>query len=104
MKKTAVKNATKTPKERSQNRNEKVGVVVSQKMKDTILVEVYRVVSHAKYGKFYRRSNTFAAHNTKGGAKLGDKVRIEETRPLSKSKRWKLVEVVTKAMDPGVEI
>jgi len=106
MKKTAKKETTiaATAKVRSKNRNEKVGVVVSEKMKDTILVEVYRMLSHAKYGKYFRRSNTFAAQNTKSQAKIGDRVRIVETRPLSKSKRWKLVEVVTKAGEQGAEV
>ncbi|MGE3973429.1 MAG: 30S ribosomal protein S17 [Bdellovibrionales bacterium] len=104
MKKTAADKKQTSTEVRSRNRNEKVGVVVSEKMKDTIVVEVYRMVSHAKYGKFFRRANTFSAHNTKNTAKLGDRVRIEETRPLSKTKRWRLVEVVTKAGDQGVEL
>jgi small subunit ribosomal protein S17 len=104
MKKSVKQAAAPKKTERNSHRNEKTGVVVSQKMKDTIIVEVFRVLSHEKYGKFYRRSNTFVAQNTKSGAKLGDRVRIQETRPLSKSKRWKLVEVVTKAAEQGVEI
>lgn len=73
------------------------GQVVSNKMQKTIAVEVFRLVRHAKYGKYIRKSSVFKAHDEKGEAKMGDKVRIAESRPLSKTKRWQLVEVVEKA-------
>lgn len=76
---------------------EVVGEVVSNKMQKTIAVEVFRLVRHAKYGKYIRKSSVFKAHDEKGEAKMGDKVRIAESRPLSKTKRWQLVEVVEKA-------
>lgn len=80
-----------TPKKR---RNEFVGEVISTKMSKTIAVEVYQLIRHKKYGKFIRKSSVFKAHDEKGDAKMGDKVRIFETRPLSKTKRWRLAEVV----------
>ncbi len=76
---------------------EVVGEVVSNKMDKTISVLIYRMVRHAKYGKYMKRSSVFKAHDEKNEAKPGDKVRIRETRPLSKTKRWKLVEVVEAA-------
>ncbi len=76
---------------------EVVGEVVSDKMDKTISVLVYRMVRHAKYGKYLRRSSVFKAHDEKNVAKTGDKVKIYETRPLSKTKRWALGEVVEAA-------
>jgi small subunit ribosomal protein S17 len=76
---------------------EVVGEVVSNKMDKTISVLVYRMVRHAKYGKYIRRSSVFKAHDEKNVAKPGDKVRIYETRPMSKTKRWALSEVVEAA-------
>lgn len=73
---------------------EVVGEVVSDKMDKTISVRVYRMMKHAKYGKYLRRSSVFKAHDEKNQAKVGDVVRIFETRPLSKSKRWALSEIV----------
>ena len=73
------------------------GKVVSNKMQKTISVEVFRLVRHAKYGKYIRKSSVFKAHDEKGIAKVGDVVRIKETRPLSKTKRFALVEVVEAA-------
>jgi small subunit ribosomal protein S17 len=73
---------------------EVVGEVVSDKMDKTISVQVYRTVRHPKYGKYMKRSSVFKAHDEKGEAKMGDIVRIHETKPLSKTKRWKLVEIV----------
>lgn len=75
-------------------RNEFVGEVISTKMSKTISVEVFQLIRHKKYGKFIRKSSVFKAHDEKGEANMGDKVRIFETRPLSKTKRWKLAEVV----------
>ena len=75
---------------------EVVGEVISNKMQKTISVFIYRLVRHKKYGKYIRRSSVFKAHDEKGEAKMGDIVRIMHTRPLSKTKRWKLMEVVEK--------
>lgn len=75
-------------------RIEVTGRVVSNKMQKTISVEVFRLVKHEKYGKYLRRSSVFKAHDEKGAAKIGDLVRIYETRPLSKTKRWALAEVI----------
>ncbi|MFN7728429.1 MAG: 30S ribosomal protein S17 [Bdellovibrio sp.] len=78
-------------------RVEVVGEVVSDKMDKTISVLVYRLIRHAKYGKYMKRTSVFKAHDEKGTAKIGDIVRIKETRPLSKTKRFALVEVVESA-------
>ena len=77
-------------------RKERVGVVVSDKMNKTIVVRVQRTTRHATYGKIIRQSNKFKAHDEKNTAKVGDTVRIIETRPLSKEKRWRLLEVIKK--------
>lgn len=76
---------------------EVTGEVVSDKMHKTIAVQIYRLVRHKKYGKFMRRSSVFKAHDENNTAKVGDIVRIVHTRPLSKTKRWKLAEVVKAA-------
>jgi len=76
---------------------EVVGEVISDKMDKTISVQVYRTIRHDKYGKYMKRSSVFKAHDEKEEAKIGDKVLIRETRPLSKTKRWSLVEVVETA-------
>ncbi len=88
--------ATKQESSRGR-RNEVIGEVVSDKMNKTIAVEIYRLVKHKRYGKFIRKSSVFHAHDEKNVAKIGDKVRIAESRPISKLKRWKLVEVIEKA-------
>jgi len=75
-------------------RKEKVGVVTSNKMEKSIVVSVERRVKHGKYGKFVKRTSTFMAHDEKNDCNIGDTVRITETRPLSKNKCWRLVEVV----------
>ena len=75
----------------------KSGRVVSDKMDKTIVVEVERRVQHAEYTRTIKRTSRFHAHDEKNAAKVGDRVRIEETRPLSKLKRWRLREIVTKA-------
>ena len=72
----------------------RVGVVVSDKMAKTIVVEVERRVAHPQFKKIVRRTTKFYAHDEEGKAKTGDKVRIKESRPMSKLKRWTLVEVV----------
>lgn len=77
-------------------RKERVGVVVSDKMQKTIVVEVERRVPHPRYGKIVRVSKKFYAHDEERKAKVGDRVRIRETRPMSRTKRWELVEVLGK--------
>jgi small subunit ribosomal protein S17 len=77
-------------------RKERVGLVVSNKMAKTLIVEVERRWPHPVYGKVVREQKRFYAHDEKGEAKVGDTVRISETRPLSKLKRWRLVAVVDK--------
>lgn len=78
-------------------RKEKTGVVVSNKMEKSITVLIERKVKHAKYGKFVKKTNRFAAHDELNDCKIGDTVKIAETRPLSKSKCWRLVEIVERA-------
>ncbi|TLD69130.1 30S ribosomal protein S17 [Phragmitibacter flavus] len=80
--------------EKAAVRKTRVGSVVSDKMTKTIVVEVERRVPHPQFKKIVRRTSKFYAHDEEGKAKLGDKVRIEEIRPMSKLKRWKLVEVL----------
>jgi small subunit ribosomal protein S17 len=82
------------PAPRKPSRKERTGEVVSNKMAKTIVVKVTRRVPHPKFKKIVRVSNKFYAHDEKAEAKVGDVVRIEETRPLSRLKRWVLVEVV----------
>ena len=78
------------------NRKERLGKVISNKMTKTIVVEVERRFPHPKFKKVVTGYSKFYAHDEKAEAKVGDTVRIEETRPLSKLKRWRLVEVVEK--------
>ena len=78
-------------------RKQKSGVVVSTKMDKTISVKVERRLMHPLYGKFVKRSKKFFAHDDENTCKPGDLVRIMETRPLSKMKRWRLVEVLERA-------
>ncbi|HKQ37700.1 MAG TPA: 30S ribosomal protein S17 [Verrucomicrobiae bacterium] len=79
------------------NRKERIGEVVSNKMTKTIVVQVERRFPHPRYKKVVTSYKKFYAHDEKNEAKPGDRVRIEETRPLSKLKRWRLVQVVSKA-------
>ena len=78
-------------------RKERVGIVTSDKMDKSVVVMVERRVMHPKYGKFVKRSSKFMAHDEKEEANIGDTVRIAETRPISKSKCWRLVEIVERA-------
>ncbi len=78
-------------------RKERVGVVSSNKMQKTIVVSVRRRIKHPIYGKFLIRTTKFHVHDEKNEANVGDIVRIMETRPLSKTKRWRLVEIVERA-------
>lgn len=77
-------------------RKERIGVVTSNKMTKTITVAVERKVKHPIYGKFIKKTTKFHAHDEKNECSIGDTVRIMETRPLSKQKRWRLVEIVEK--------
>lgn len=78
-------------------RKERVGLVTSNKMDKTIVVEVARKVKHPIYGKFVKKRTKFYAHDEKNDCNTGDTVRIMETRPLSKNKCWRLVNIVEKA-------
>ncbi|HSW50354.1 MAG TPA: 30S ribosomal protein S17 [Bryobacteraceae bacterium] len=84
-------------------RNEKVGEVVSAKMAKTIVVEVTRRVSHPLYRRVVTKRKKFYAHDEDGAAKLGDTVRIAESRPLSRLKKWRLTEVLRRAAQVSVE-
>ena len=84
-------------------RNEKVGEVVSTKMAKTIVVEVTRRVSHPLYRRVVKRRKRFYAHDEEGTARLGDTVRIIESRPLSRLKKWRLAEVLRRAAQVSVE-
>ncbi len=75
-------------------RKERVGLVTSNKMDKSIVVSVERKVKHEKYGKFIKMTSKFVAHDEANTCNVGDTVKIMETRPLSKSKNWRLVEVV----------
>lgn len=78
-------------------RKTRVGIVVSNKMDKTITVAIERRVPHPIYRKYFKKTTKLMAHDEKSECTIGDKVKIMETRPLSKSKRWRLVEIVEKA-------
>ncbi len=78
-------------------RKERTGLVRSNKMDKTIVVSVERKVKHPKYGKFVKKTTTFFAHDDKNDCGIGDTVRISETRPMSKNKRWRMVEIIERA-------
>ena len=78
-------------------RKERIGLVVSDKMDKSIVVIVERKVKHPMYGKFVKKTTKFTAHDEKNDSNIGDKVRIMETRPLSKNKCWRLVEIIERA-------
>ena len=78
-------------------RKTRVGVVVSDKMQKTVVVAIERRFPHPLYGKMVTRTKRLKAHDEENTAKVGDRVRIMETRPLSKQKRWRVVEVVERA-------
>jgi len=75
-------------------RKHKIGIVVSDSMEKTIVVRIDRSAKHPVYGRIMSKSTKVMAHDEKKEAKVGDKVSIEETRPLSKNKRWRLIEVL----------
>jgi small subunit ribosomal protein S17 len=78
-------------------RKERIGIVTSDKMQKSIVVAVERKVKHPKYGKFVKKTTKFVAHDENNDCHIGDTVRIMETRPLSKSKNWRLVEIIERA-------
>ena len=78
-------------------RKERIGVVTSNKMEKSIIVAIERKVKHALYGKFLKKTSKFVAHDEENSCNEGDTVRIMETRPLSKNKNWRLVEIIERA-------
>ncbi len=78
-------------------RKERIGVVSSNKMMKSIVVAVERKEKHPKYGKFVKKTSKFMAHDENNDCNIGDTVRIMETRPLSKNKKWRLVEIIERA-------
>ena len=78
-------------------RKERIGVVTSNKMEKSIVVSIERKVKHALYGKFLKKTSKFVAHDEENSCNEGDIVRIMETRPLSKNKNWRLVEIIERA-------
>jgi small subunit ribosomal protein S17 len=93
-------NATSATDERSEvrgTRKTRLGIVVSDKMQKTVVVAIERRFAHPVYGKMVTRTKRVKAHDEENSAKTGDTVRIMETRPLSKDKRWRVVEIVERA-------
>ena len=91
----AKREATQAPDRNS--RKTRIGKVVSDKMMKTVVVSIERRVQHPVYGKMVRRTTKLKAHDEQNEAKTGDTVRIMETRPLSKDKRWRVVEIIERA-------
>ena len=91
----AKREATQAPDRNS--RKTRIGLVVSDKMAKTVVVSIERRVQHPVYGKMVRRTKKLKAHDEQNEAKTGDTVRIMETRPLSKVKRWRVVEIIERA-------
>jgi small subunit ribosomal protein S17 len=92
-----VSDVVDTTEEERAARKVREGVVVSAKMDKTLVIAVVERVRHAKYNKFVMRTKKLYAHDEANDAKVGDKVRVMETRPLSKLKRWRLVEIMERA-------
>jgi small subunit ribosomal protein S17 len=88
---------TKNESATAQNKRTKTGVVVSNKMQKTVVVAVENLVKHGMYQKYIKRTSKFLAHSEQPDIKIGDRVVIEETRPLSKRKRWNVREVMEKS-------
>src|ERR1051326_4617712 len=86
----------KVPANKRGNRKVRIGKVVSDKMDKSIIVAIERRLKHALYKKYFKKTTTFMAHDEKNDAKVGDIVKIMETRPLSLRKRWRVVEIVEK--------
>ncbi len=78
-------------------RKTRVGIVISDKMDKTITIAIERKVPHPIYKKYFKKTTKLMAHDEKSESRVGDKVKVMETRPLSKSKRWRLIEIVEKA-------
>ncbi len=78
-------------------RKTRVGIVVSDKMEKTITIAIERKVPHPIYRKYFKKTTKLMAHDEKSECRVGDKVKVMETRPLSKNKRWRLIEIVEKA-------
>jgi small subunit ribosomal protein S17 len=91
---TQAAQSTGTPKAQKSHRQQKVGTVVSNKMNKTIVVAVGTLKKHRIYKRTYKQTKRFQAHDEENTCQVGDIVRIEETRPLSKTKRWRLVEIL----------
>lgn len=87
------------------NRKEYIGIVVSNKMDKTVVVMVERLVQHPLYKKYIKRRKKFMAHDEQNACEIGDKVLIEETRPLSRHKRWRVKKILERApkLEPAVE-
>jgi small subunit ribosomal protein S17 len=92
----AVGGSSATAKKKTTKRAERVGIVSSDKMTKTVVVRVDRLVKHPVYRKYVKKRKKFMAHDEMG-AKIGDKVKIQETRPMSARKRWRVVEIIQKA-------
>jgi len=95
-KKTAEAATGETAAKKTSKRAERVGIVSSDKMTKTVVVRVDRLVKHPVYRKYVKKRKKFMAHDEMG-AKIGDKVKIQETRPMSARKRWRVVEIIQKA-------
>ena len=93
----AMENAGTTGTPERNSRKTRTGIVVSDKMQKTVVVAIERRVAHPVYGKMITRTKRLKAHDEENSAKTGDTVRIVETRPLSKDKRWRVVEIVDRA-------
>ena len=78
-------------------RKERTGLVVSNKMDKSIVVQIQRTFKHTVYGKYIKKTNKFVAHDENNDCNIGDTVKIAETRPLSKNKNWRLVEIIERA-------
>lgn len=86
-----------TPPVSRSRRKVRTGRVISNKMQKTVVVAIERKIPHPVYKKYYKRTSTLTAHDEKREANVGDLVKVMETRPLSKTKRWRLIEIVEKA-------
>jgi small subunit ribosomal protein S17 len=93
----AASNAQVDPRDALQKRGTVIGTVVSDKMQKTIVVKVDRQVRHKQYAKYVTKTRRFKAHDEKNTAKVGDRVMLVETRPMSREKRWALKEILRKA-------
>ncbi len=84
---------------KDENKKKLIGIVVKDKMDKTVVVEVERLLKHSRYHKYLRTKTTCKAHDEENKAKIGDKVLIMETRPVSKDKRWVVKEIITKQVE-----